>query len=78
MNALSLIAHGFGSRSQDHGRCSDIVAGSGEDGCIPLAVLDLLVHMACPCALGVEVLWTRASAIVTFVGLVGLMNLGSF
>lgn len=54
------------------------MVGSGEDGCLPIAVLDLLIHMACPCALGIEVLWTRASAIMKFVGLVGLMNLGSF
>lgn len=80
MNVLPFIGRGLGRRPHDHGRRSDVLAASGEDRCLPLALLDLIIHMACPhmCALVVEVLWTRAFAIVTFVGPFSLKSFSSF
>ena len=64
----------------DHGRHGDILASSGEDGGSPPTALDLIVHAASPYprALYTEVLWARASAIVTFVCLFGFMSSSSF
>lgn len=49
-----------------------------EDGCLLLAMLDLVIHAVgpCPCALCAEVLWDRASTVVTFVGLFGFVSSG--
>ena len=80
MDVLSFIDRGFRGLSHDHGSRRDVVAGSREDGCLPLALLDLIVYTACPLprALGVEVLRARASVVIAFIGLIGFMGPGSF
>jgi hypothetical protein len=80
VDAPSLIAQGFGSHSHNHDCYGDILAGTGEDGRLPLATLDLVVHAArpCPCALCAEVLWARASAVVVSFGLFGFVSSSSF
>ena len=80
MNALSLVGRGFRGCLHDHGGHYDILAGSREDGCLPLALLDLIVYTACslPHALSIEVLWARASIVAAFIGLIGFTGLGSF
>ena len=80
MDALSFISQGFRGHSHDHGSHHDILAGSGEDGCLPLALLDLVIYVECPrpCALSVEVLWAGASVVVVFIGLLDFMGPSSF
>ena len=80
MDTLPLIGRGFRGHPHDHGSCHDFLAGSREDGRIPLALLDLIIHMACPCprAFIVEVLRARASIVVAFIGLISFMGPGSF
>jgi hypothetical protein len=79
MNALSLIGRGLKGRPYDQGGRHDIMAGSGEDRCLPLALLDLIIYSArpCPCDLSIEVLWDRASVVVAFIGLISFMGPGS-
>ena len=80
MDVLSLVDRGFRGHPHDHGSYHDVLAGSREDGRIPLALLDLIIDVACPCpcALGVEVWWARTSTGMMFIGLLGFTSLGSF
>jgi hypothetical protein len=76
VHMLSLIGRGLRSHSHDHGGRGDVLASSGEDRHLPLALLDLIVYAVCPhlCTLGVEGRWTKASDIVAFVDLLGFMS----
>ena len=80
MNALSLIGRGFRGRLHDHGGHCDVLSGSREDGCLPLALLDLIIYTACLClrALSIEVVRARASIAASFIGLTSFIRLGSF
>ena len=80
MDALSLVGRGIRGHPHDHSYYHDILAESREDGHLPLALLDLIIHMACPCprALSIKVLWARASIVAAFVGLISFTGHGSF
>ena len=80
MDAFSLASRGSKGCLHDHGGRYDVLAGSREDGCLPLALLDLIIHTAspCPCALNVEVLRARASLVAVLVGLISFTGLGLF
>jgi hypothetical protein len=80
VDALSFVGRGFRSHLHDHGGRHDVLSSSREDRCFRLALLDLVVHTACPCprALSVIVLQARASVVMAFVGLLGFTGPGSF
>ena len=80
MKALSLVGRGFRGHPHDHSGHHDILAGSREDRCVLLGLLDLIIYAAYPRprALGVEVLRARASIVAAFVSLIGFMGPGSF
>jgi hypothetical protein len=56
MDAFSLVDQGFRGHPQDHGGRRDVLAGLRENGHLPLALLDLIIHTACPRALDIKVL----------------------
>jgi len=80
MDMLSLIDQGFRGHPHDHGGHYDILAGSREDGCLPLALLDLVIHTAYPRlrTLNIKVLQARASIITMLIGLISFTGPGSF
>jgi hypothetical protein len=80
MDTLSLIGQGLRGHPYDHGGRCDILASSREDGCLPPALLDLIIHTSCPHprAFSVMVLWVGASIVATFVGLISFMGPSSF
>ena len=80
MDALSLIGRGFMGYPNDHGYHRDVLAASREDGCLPLALLDLIIHTVCmgPCPLSVEVLRATASIVAVYIGLICFSCPGSF
>jgi hypothetical protein len=80
MDVLSLIGRGLRGRPHDHGGRCDVLAGSREDGCLPPARLDLIIHTTYPRprAFSVKVLRARASVVTAFVGLISFTSPSSF
>jgi hypothetical protein len=80
MDSLSLGNRWVRDHPHDNGGHHDILAGSREDGHLPLALLDLIIYTMCsrPLTLSVEVLRARASIVAVFIGLISFVGPGSF